>query len=562
MEKVKSFFDKLKYDLQNLVTLTKMQSKQKVSKDVVETTKQKILGSTSTILKFMIITALTYVVLYVFVVLRIFSLTFSPPIELLSTVFIVMQILAAISCTRGLLTSLYFSGDNQILLTLPVKSNQVFLSKMVIYYVNELKRNTNFLLPIFVAFGLISDYSLLYYPALVVLFLFISLIPVLIGVVLSVPLLFITIQFRKNPIIQSITYISIIVILFTSLTYLINQIPENLDIVGNYGKYFWSIQELLINVTSTFPRFDSIVRILTDVGLQVSHSSISETFIVKFGILVFVLSVFAAVLYFAVKPLFFRMVTKPFEFKGKKSGKSKSNKVHSQLFTSVKKQIILKLRSPDQLIQSIMIIFTLPLAILLLNTLYAAMNTRILGNYMTISFNILIILLILLTSNERTASSLSRDGDAIHQLKTTPVNVYSTVISKFSINLFVSFVSLTLTTIVLTTMADLPLNQAWSVTTIAFLISIAHILWSVEMDILNPQYRFYKGGTHQSSNPNQNKSVGIAFLLSFFLAFWTFFLLLENESVAWIKLIVLCIGILAVRMFFFISRVKAYFREI
>ncbi len=558
MKKLKSIFEKIKCDLQNLFTLTMMQSKQKIDYTAEMTLKQRILGSSTAVFKFVIIVVAIYFIFYIFTILKIFSLTFTLPIELLVTIFIFMQLLSAIGCTRGLLDKLYFSGDNQILLTLPVKSNLVFLSKMLIFYINELKKNINFLLPVFIAFGLINGYSLSYYPALALMFIYISFIPVLIGVILSVPGLFLTLLVRRNPVAQSILLVTVIVTIAGVLTYLINGIPENLDLIGNYAQYFWGLQDFLVNITNTFPIFDALVRVLTDVGLQASDSN----FVVDFTIVASIILSITVIIYFAVKPLFFRMISKPFEFKGKVSKMKDDNNESSQFYSSIKKQFILKLRDPGQLTQSFAVILGMPLTMLLLNTLYAAMNTRMLGNQMAITFNVLIILLISLTTNERIASTLSVDGDAIYQLKTKPVNSYSTVVSKFAVNLSVLLISLTLTGIVLITMAELPASEAWSVIIMALLVNLAHVLWSVEMDILNPQYRFYKGGQHQSSNPNQNKSFGLALLLSFLIAGWTFFLLLENPDVAWIKLILLCIGIFALRLFFFITRVKAYFSEI
>ena len=54
--------------------------------------------------------------------------------------FSLMLVLSVFVCTVGLMNKLYFSKDNFILLSLPVTTNKIFLSKLIVFFVYELKK--------------------------------------------------------------------------------------------------------------------------------------------------------------------------------------------------------------------------------------------------------------------------------------------------------------------------------------------------------------------------------------------------------------------------------------
>src|SRR5690554_3202862 len=71
----------------------------------------------------------------IFVIKKIFYI----PVNEYFTIFILIitQGISIITALVGLSTDLYQSKDNQILFPLPVKNDEIFLSKMIVYYINE-----------------------------------------------------------------------------------------------------------------------------------------------------------------------------------------------------------------------------------------------------------------------------------------------------------------------------------------------------------------------------------------------------------------------------------------
>ena len=90
---------------------------------------------------------------------------------------------------------------------------------------------------------------------------------------------------------------------------------------------------------------------------------------------------------------------------------------------------------------------------------------------------------------------------------------------------------------------------------------LGHLLWSAELDIMNPQVSQYAStGTH-TNNPNEVKSTIYVFLLSVLFAALTFFLIGEGVLTFWIKALVLGLAFFAVRLYFYIMKIKVYYKE-
>ena len=137
-----------------LITLVKMQLKEKMDMSYMRSTRQLIFKLVWFIVEFAAITAILAVLFHFVKLLGLFSLVHDIPVSVISVVFAIMLLLSLITDTAGLVKSLYFSKDNTVLLTLPATPSLVFFSKLATYYVYELKKNFMFTIPMFIAFGI------------------------------------------------------------------------------------------------------------------------------------------------------------------------------------------------------------------------------------------------------------------------------------------------------------------------------------------------------------------------------------------------------------------------
>ena len=189
-----------------LVTLVKMQLKEKMDLGYMRSKRKLIFKLAWLLIEFAAITAIIAVVFYFVKLLGLFSLVHDIPVSVISLAFGVMLALSLVTDTIGLVKSLYFSKDNTVLLTFPATPSLVFFSKLVTYYIYEFRKNFMFTIPMFIAYGLIvrgyglgNASGLLYYPWLILMFVLISSIPVLLAALISIPAMFVYI-FLNQPI--------------------------------------------------------------------------------------------------------------------------------------------------------------------------------------------------------------------------------------------------------------------------------------------------------------------------------------------------------------------------
>ena len=92
-------------------------------------------------------------------------------------------------------------------------------------------------------------------------------------------------------------------------------------------------------------------------------------------------------------------------------------------------------------------------------------------------------------------------------------------------------------------------------------IYLAHLFYSAESDIMNPQYEIYATMGNYENNPNETKSTVLAFAVSFVTAIATFLLLVEGRGHVYLKLMI--VGLLAALYcaWSYFNKIKLYYKE-
>lgn len=544
-----------------LKTLVLMQLKDKVDFSFMRTKKALISKIILTILTLVAITAVYYVAFYFCKLLHIFSLVDAVPISVVVVVFTVMEILSIISCTYSLMKNLYFAKDNQVLLTLPVTVDHIFFSKLIVFYLYELMRAMFFLFPLFFAFGLISGYSIGFFFWLLPCMAIFALIPVSVGAILSIISMLITLVLRNYSIIRWTIFLALVGVGIYLFLFFVSLIPENLDIVGSWGTIFWDIQDFLNSFTTNMAPFTYLTRFIVGSTKGLVHNLFILDTLWTFLVIVLVVGGCLGLSYLICKPLFFKMTSSPFEYRRKIIKRAYKNRFLQAFYSAVYKDDLVIFRTSDDVYSLFGVAICMPLAILLLNTIFAAMSTRLLGDNMAIAFNLLIILLFAMATNSKIASIYSREAQAGYLVKTRPNGHNSNLTAKLVTYAIIVTLSIIASVVVFATFNNLGVVNIILFGVCCIVIYLLHMFWSAEMDIMNPQNLQYSTtGTHVN-NPNETKStIAMVFLCAVFFAI-SLFLLMENQSTAWIKVALVAIAILAYRVWSFYSKIKYYYEE-
>ena len=169
--------------------------------DILKTgNKKKML---SAIFKYLIIITLLTVACYV-VFLKFVLLGFATSKHLISIILLVTQLISLIFAVGHIIKVLFQNKDNELLMSLPVSPTQIFISKIILTYVQELIVNACISLPLLLSIGLLGSYPLYFFFALIPTMLILPLLPTAIALLLSIPVLFILKFFKKHTFISTI----------------------------------------------------------------------------------------------------------------------------------------------------------------------------------------------------------------------------------------------------------------------------------------------------------------------------------------------------------------------
>lgn len=543
-------------------TLVLMQLKDKIDLSFLHSKKTLISTIVFSAIKFIVAVLFVYLLLYAALYLKIFNINNYIPGSVITVMFSLMLVLSVFVCTVGLMNKLYFSKDNFILLSLPVTTNKIFLSKLIVFFVYELKKNINFLIPLFFSYGLISGFPIFYYLWVVVSFILISAATVALSALLSIPAMFLHNFLKRKLYIQLLLVVGIVSGLFWGIIRLILLIPTNINIIGAWGSIFWSIQDFLSEFIVIFSPLHSLTTMI--IGKRIAglvniffttQGLLTLLYLIIFLIVIMIISILF------VKPFFFKMASKPFEYKISHNKKPKPNRQTHTMFASIKKEFLLIIRSPKNLIKTSLIFSVLPIAIFLLNNIYAAMNTRLIGQYMTFSFNLLIVLLIITSHNVSVASVYSKEGTSTYLMKTSPGNQMVFLLSKVFVDVVLVILSLITTLAIVQYVNPMPFQNIALFFVTALFVYLTHLLMSAELDIMNPQKQLYLTSGNSDSNPNENKSAILSFLFSALFFAVSMFLFFEGVLLGWFKIALIAIAFFIFRLYLFVNRVKIYSKE-
>ena len=529
-----------------------------------------ILNALVALLKFAFVTVLCYVFILVAKMFSMFQYFNIVPQSVMSLIFVAMLIASTISCTIGLTKALYYSRDNAVLLTLPATPMQTFLSKIIIFYIFELKRSLSFIVPLFLAYFFLHGYSAMYYFWMLICFAFVAMFTVALGALLSIPGMWIANIFNQHKTLQRICMILLVVGVAGILFYAISLIPTDIDFFEQSGKIKLALQRffdgyayynpaaLLGEAKQLKPIYNLTLLILGGDGF--AKFSLGGS-ILRLLILLGAILLLALAAVFIVKPLFYKMASTPFEYK-KKAVKARKNTPFNKKVASLVHEMRIALKTPERMFANVGILISIPVLIMFLNKIFAAMNASELGEYMIVAFNILIILLIALNSNVYASSVYSRDGRSSYLMKTQPARPIYLILAKLVPNTLFVTLSFIITGVIIADLTRVSPGDTALLMLGLYFIYLTHLFMCAESDLMNPQTEIYATVGNNDSNPNETKSTAIAFGASFAIALIVMGLLSlkENQNV-YLKLMLVALAVLCRKTYVFIDKIKLYFKE-
>ena len=148
------------------------------------------------------------------------------------------QAISVIACIFGLTSVLYMEKDNNVIFSFPARPAEVFISKLSVFYITEFKKNLFFLIPFFIAFGIVLKLSFTFYIFVLFMIVLLPFIPVFIGAIISLPLMYIKKLFNKVQVLKIMFSLIVAGLVIWLLIYITSIIPRPFNLLAIYDKFF------------------------------------------------------------------------------------------------------------------------------------------------------------------------------------------------------------------------------------------------------------------------------------------------------------------------------------
>ena len=503
-----------------------------LSMDWKKNKKKSIINVIIKLLAFVVICALSYVFFYVCVRLNIFSLLSFVPETVPSILINILLFFSFFTTLSRVTNDLYFANDNKVLLTLPTNGNTLFLARLFVCFLNAYIKALTLEIPFLLGYFLVSKYPVYMFFTVFFLFIIVELIFVLLSAIVSIPVYFAKRFLISHPLVRNILRLGFLVILIVLVSILISIIPEKIDIFTNWGPYFNKIQDGMkwyINNLSFFYQ-TSMLYLGGYTGYTFQYlSGIGINGLWTLLAFLACLPVFYVISLSLASPLYLRLASGNDELLPKQSKRESESHVNKPFLSQMKKEFLLYIKDSEIAPSYTGIFVAFPLLLALVSKIFMAMDLNKRGLSLVQVATLLISLLIVLSANGVIAKMYSQEGGAFKLARTYPIKDSSLLISKLIIPATLGTVSLIVSFSIIASLKSNLIIENLLLGLGILLIYWGHLLYSASLDFTNPRNPF---GDVSFLSSNENRSIILAFVLSFLLALLFYYF--TQDPIVWI----------------------------
>ena len=502
-------------------------------------------------LKVLAAIAVTAVLYFVFNYLKT-DFAFSFDKQLFTTVLFLTQLISIVTCIGSMMDVLYNSKENTMLLAFPCNYNEIFISKIIVFALEEIRKSCFFILPFLLSYGFVSGAGAAYWAQLIPLWMFLVLFPVLFSAIISIPAIFLK-KFLEN---HTVIFVAVLILLlggiFALVIYVLSKVPTPLRLLVLYRSFMKAFRAILIKINK-YALFYQLI----------GKGMFGEMIYVTLPVTIVIFLATMLLCFFVAMPFYFKAASSSTEHSTSGKHRVGKTRINNLFMTFFRKEVKLMFRSSKSLTSAISIVLIFPVISYILNFIVAAIRTNIYGDYMTIAFNLMITLSLLSTYNANCAAAISQEGSEFAVLKAAPSNTTLATWAKLAVTMLVDFLAVASMCVVVALTTTLATKEIILMFAVIVPVSLGNILWSFQIDLLNPKINDYAvKGDAVVDNPNIAKALIIGFLISTLIGVITLLLLIDSYRSGWVRALVISYVYFLIRLFLYNSNLKVYFNDI
>ena len=277
-------------------------------------------------------------------------------------------------------------------LSFPVNANKLFFSKLFVYFFYELKKSFLLLIPGVFGFLLFEtigfkgrELSALTLLWMIIPIILLVVIQVLLSAVISIPFMYVYRLFKRNQIFDLIVVGAAVTVFIIAVINLINLIPDDIDLDRQWPSMVNGFENFII----AFDKYAYPINLYSRVFFGESSSSgfhyqlVGMTFL-KTLIAIGVIGLLTLFAFLLIRPVYFKMIYKTFEFDKNPQLAAKKNVKHKKYVTFANKEFKLSFRDFDISGSYIAIYIIVPILLFFMDRVISAISTSMRGNNIAI----------------------------------------------------------------------------------------------------------------------------------------------------------------------------------
>lgn len=475
--------------------------------------------------------------LYVFILLNKRFETYGVSLPLYVISLFLVGIIQMIVHLPKLKKMVFNPDDKQIMDVLPVKRKTLVLSKLIIFYFEEIIGLFVLITPLTIAYGIINKCAISFYTIIIPLVLVASIFVLTVSLTLVFPYYCIVEKIKNKYLVQ----FGLIVILIGGFAFLYKSILDVFISLINEDRLTFLFNE------SNASKIETLATYLLPYNLIVSLYSGKAINII---FIILITLVCLAVCYFISDKLYFLNV----HFK-EKSIKEKKNIVTTQTKALIKKEYILMFRSTNYLFSYGSLLVLLPVFVSVVTLSMKPLITRLLGDIFFLPFVILFVTMFSAIINSFGGLFISREKNSISIIKMLPVSFKKQMNIKVGIAMTNAMASIIITMISLMILKVINFSSALAIFVISTLLVGVLLITLAKKDLNKPAYK--------DEENNLSSAIIYSIIIPVFLFVGSLFLTMQFGVSKMFLILILVMLIMLVALFIsYNSTIDKNFRKL
>lgn len=421
----------------------------------------------------------------------------------LTFVLLGCQVVLFVFGIANIITTLYLSKDNELLMVLPITFNEIFVSKILVLYVSDLIFSLTYLFPLFISLGILGQLSATYYLIALLFIPILPIFPIALASVLSIPVMMIVRYLKKHLFLSIIVLLSIVAFVFVGYMEIITNVSGAFNIADKQIESSLKINQTIRRIGASIFGYFHLAESLYSLSLF-------------YRPLLFFLGslLLFCVCFFLIRPFYFRIATMSTENTSTPTKRVKKFKKRTPFQSLLLNEMRAVFRSPSYLFQYFLFPLFMPLIVFTYDKLLISIAVNQAGQNMIIGSHVLVLSIIALMSNTISSTAISREGGTFYIAKCTPVSFYAQVKAKIAFNAIFTLGAIGVTTATTLLFTDYDVATVICTGVCVSVLSLGHICHSFDLDLKNPVLDWYDN----SEITSISKSTTVCILYALFLS--------------------------------------------